>query len=131
MFQTPSRARIEPVLRAATCLLLAALLGGCTAWRVADPNPQVAFADARPDKVRVTTSDGTQTVLRQPRVLGSVLAGLEDSCVARFGTDTDDCQETGIAIFEIETLEVQERPALGQVALAVAALGVVWLLVNR
>ena len=131
MFQTPSRARTRPLLRTAACLLLSALLGGCASWRVTDANPQVALAEARPEKMRVTMSDGTQTVLRRPRVLGNVLAGLEDACVARFGTDTDDCEETGIAIFEIEMLEVQERRAVGQVALAAVALGVVWLLVNR
>lgn len=131
MFQTPARARTRPLLRTALCLLLSALLGGCATWRVADSDPQIALADVRPEKVRVTTSDGAQTVLRQPRILGNVLAGLEDGCVARFGTDTDDCQETGIAIFEIERLEVQERRAIGQVALAAVALGALWLLVNR
>lgn len=131
MLQSPARARTGPLLRAAACGLLSLAVGACASWRVTDPNPQVALSGARPEKLRVTTRDGAQTVLRGPRVLGNVLAGRDDECLDRFGTDTDECQETGIAIFEIEQLEVLERRAVGQVAVAAVALGLVWLLVNR
>jgi hypothetical protein len=80
----------------------------------------------------VTTEDGTQTVLLQPRLLGNVLAGVpDDGCREALGFEADRCEETGIAVHEIQTLDVGERGPIGQVALAVVALGGVRLLVNR
>jgi hypothetical protein len=106
--------------------------GGCASWRAVDTSPQEAFAGGRPEKVRVTTEDGVQTVLLQPRLLGNVLAGVpDDGCRETLGFEADRCSETGIALHEIQALEVQERGPIGQVALAAVALGVVWLLVNR
>lgn len=130
MAEKPFRASSRAFGRVAILLLLS-VFAGCASWRIAEEDPRTALGDDPPEKVRITTADGTQTVLRRPRVLGEVLAGFEDGCVARFGTDTADCEETGVAIFEIETLEIQEQRHVGQVVVAGAALGVVWLLVNR
>jgi hypothetical protein len=118
-------------VRVAVCIGLATASAGCATWRVADEGPQQVVSTQRPDEVRVTTTAGEQSVLRQPRILGSVLAGFDAECLARFGSDTDRCEETGIALFEIASLEVKERGWHTNVIIAVVGLGVVWLLVNR
>ena len=117
-------------LRAATCLFLVSVMTGCASWHVVDQSPQQVFASERPDRVRVTTNDGAQTVLRQPRVLGDVLAGFDDTCFGEFGLDVN-CEERGIAVFEIAVLEVRRRGLAAIVLPAVGGLLGVWLLANR
>lgn len=132
MLESLPRARRRSPARSPFLVLAILSTGGCASWRTVDTTPQEALAGSRHDKVRVTTEDGAQTVLMQPRLLGNVLAGVpDDGCREALGFEADRCEETGIAIYEIRSLEVQERGAIGQVALAAVALGVVWLLVNR
>ena len=117
--------------RAAICLLLSATMAGCASWRVADRSPQEVFAAEHPTRVRVTTNDGEQTVLRRPRVLGDVLAGFDDACLSTPGFSYEACQETGIPVFEIAVLELRERGLAVIILPAVAGLLGVWLLANR
>lgn len=128
MLAKPTSAR---KIRVAVCIACTTATAGCATWRVADEGPQQVVAVERPDEVRITTTAGEQSVLRQPRILGSVLAGVDAECLARFGTDSGRCEETGIALFEIASLEVRERSWVSNIVIAGIALGVVWLLVNR
>ena len=118
-------------VRVIVCVALATAAAGCATWRVTDEGPEQVMSERRPDQVRVTTTAGEQSVLSQPRVLGSVLAGFDAECLERFGEDTGQCEETGIAIFEIASLEVRERGSVSNIVIAGVALGVVWLLANR
>lgn len=127
----PPRATSATAARRATLLVLALVMGGCASWTQTEMTPQQIFAVERPEKVRVTTNDGTTTTLQQPRLLGNVLAGFEDGCMEDFGAISGRCEEMGVPIFEIESMEVLERGPLGQFAVAIVGLSVVWLLVNR
>lgn len=127
------RARSTALLvgRAVLFSALATLTTGCASWHLTEQTPQQVFAAERPSKIRVTTSDGGQTVLTRPRVLGDVVAGYDDECVKAFGINTGRCEEMGIAVFEISTFELHRR---GPAAIIVPGLGgllAVWLLANR
>ena len=118
-------------LRAVTCFFLATFLTSCASWRAVDQSPEQLFASERPDRVRVTTNDGAQTVLRQPRVLGDVLAGYDETCLGSLGVNASGCEERGIAVFEISLLELRRRGPAALILPAVGALLAVWLLANR
>jgi hypothetical protein len=118
--------------RAVACLALVAFTTGCASWQATDLTPQQAFANgSRPPKVRVTTADGTRTVIERPRVLGGVLAGYEEQCARDFGLGSGQCEETGIAIFEIAVLEMYERGPALIILPGVAALALTAVLISR
>lgn len=117
--------------RAALLLALTVLVGGCASWHATEQTPQQVFAGERPTKVRVTTTDGEQTVLAQPRVLGEVLAGYDDECASSLGIDTGRCEEVGIAVFEISVFELRRRGAVAIILPGLGGLLAVWLLANR
>jgi len=131
MLDTLTSASGRSALRAATCLFLATTVTGCASWHVVDQTPQQVFATERPNRVRVTTNDGEQTILRSPRVLGEVLAGYDETCLGNFGFDTSNCEEHGIPVFEIAVLEVRSLGLAAVILPGVGGLLAVWLLANR
>ena len=129
------RAKPTPTLRRGLMWVacMASVVGstGCASWKTAEGSPYQVFADERPGKVRLTTSDGTLTVLERPRILGEVVAGFDNECIERFGRLSNQCPEVGFAVFDISVFEVQRRGALAIVLPAVGGLGLAWLLANR
>lgn len=123
--------RLRAAARAALLCGVTALASGCASWHVTEQTPYEAFSEGVPPKVRVTLEDGTQTVLTRPRILGEVLAGLDDTCLAQFGRMSSQCPEIGFAVFDISVFEVEKRNALAIVLPAVAGLSAAWLLANR
>ncbi len=66
--------------RAISLTLIAAMLGqtvACATWQRQEVSPQRVIAEERPDKVRVTLTDGSQVELADPVVVGDTLRGLE------------------------------------------------------
>ncbi len=117
--------------RTIACLGLVLACTACASWRPTDRTAQQVFAERQPDKVRVTTQEGDRTVLNRPRVLGNVLAGIDEACLERYDNDDRPCPEMGIAVFEIAVLELRERGPIQMLLPAAGGLLAVWLLVNR
>jgi len=68
--------RHPPLRRLVACILLPCSLLACATWKTHEASPQQVLADEQPDKVRVTLTDGSQVVLKQPVVSGDTLTGL-------------------------------------------------------
>ena len=96
-------------------LLLVLHLGACTKWqRVTPISPQVLIETEQPSAIRVTRADGTQVVVREPRIARDSIISAED-CKPVFTQDGRfACTiDTGrVALDEIRLLDVlrTDRP---------------------
>ena len=61
--------------RLALGLILAASTSACSTWRSQWDHPRSVLERAHPERVRVVREDGSETVLRQPRVSDDSLLG--------------------------------------------------------
>jgi len=98
----PRRRRVSLVLA-----LTSIVLAGCTTWHPVTTSPEEFFQQERPDRVRVTRTDGVQLVLEEPELR----AGAVVATASRGAVLSDD----------IETMEVQRISVLRTVLLALPA----------
>ena len=49
-------------------LMLVLYLGACTSWRPSTVSPRQLIEEEQPGAVRVTTTDGTRVLLREPSI---------------------------------------------------------------
>jgi len=54
-------------------------LSACTSWQVQNASPQQVLAQYRPTQVRITRTDTTEVVLREPRITGDTIYGATES----------------------------------------------------
>jgi hypothetical protein len=87
--------------------LLVAMLG-CYSWRAAPPAMETVIERCRPRAVRVTTTNGSSAIVRNPRLIGDTIIGLTDSGITRVPSS------------ELESLEVERLSVLRTAALAAA-----------
>lgn len=81
--------------RALVVLVCLALLSACTGWHTRNAPPAQAVSEGNPRTVRITRTDGSTLVLRDPQVTGDSIAGVSvrtDSRVAVALTDVDEVQ---------------------------------------
>lgn len=100
---------------ARACLLttVACLLVGCTTWRAQSASPSALVVEHNPDRIRVSTTDGSQMILDAPSLQSdSVVGQLPDGRVR------------AVALAEISQVEVRERDgaATAQAIVLVAVL---------
>jgi hypothetical protein len=70
-------ASIRPSRSVAT-ILLGIQLSSCVSWQpLPEPTP-VFLAAEEPDRIRVTTAEGQQLILNNPRVISDTIVGTED-----------------------------------------------------
>ena len=114
--------------RLIACLLLLAHLAACANWRHQKVSPQEAIADKKPNRVRVTLSDGTRREYWHPRIESDSLWGLKDSPSSAHhkGEAASEAEPTALA--EVTKIEILKRDTVNtvlQVSLVVLVAGVV------
>jgi hypothetical protein len=103
---------------AATLLLW--YLTGCTTWRVQNLTPQQIIDRWHPGSVRVTTADGSELVLHQPRIAaGDSLLGATDS------------MPKGLAISDVRHIAIRRFSVGKTVGLYLAIQTVAFIFANR
>lgn len=95
---TATRRGIAP--RIALCFVLTLSLSACSAWRSQWDHPHSVLERAHPDQVRVVREDGSETVLRQPRVAEDTITGETERGTA------------AIPLSEVNHLDVKRRNSL-------------------
>ena len=98
-------------------MLLLWYLAACTAWRVQNLTPQQVIDRWHPASVRVTTTDSSQFVLKQPRIAAG------DSLVGQAGGVPD-----GVAISDVTHVAIRRfsaRKTLGLIFLVKGVLGII------
>jgi hypothetical protein len=71
--------RRSPFLRRVVLpITLLAFLSACHKWVPLEPPVAQAVAERDPGTIRVTLADGSQVVLKEPRISGDSLMALED-----------------------------------------------------
>lgn len=98
------------VSRLALGLVMTLSLSACSTWRSQWDHPRSVLERTRPDRVRVVKEDGTETVLRQPRVADDSLIGEGERGKA------------AIPLTEVNHVEVKRGNGLGPAALVSAIL---------
>src|SRR5206468_13064828 len=63
------------VQRSVASIVVAALLSGCTSWRVATPSPAAFVGSGHPAEIRVEYGDGSSEILYDPAVRGDSVFG--------------------------------------------------------
>ncbi len=111
--------------RAISLTLIAAMLGqtvACATWQRQEVSPQRVIAEERPDKVRVTLTDGSQVELADPVVVGDTLRGVNGL------TRRESSEQWSRPLADVSGLELRKTDALLTTALitgiAVAVAGV-------
>ena len=74
------------------------------------------------DKVRVTTADGQQTTVHDPRIESDSIEGRVNR-----GVETADWEVQAIPLDQIVSLEAVSANTAGTIAIAVGVLGALWL----
>ncbi len=64
--------------RLVAIIVLPMFLFGCTKWQVQEMAPAQFIEEEQPEKIRVTRTDGTKTVLENPQVSGDTLSGVRE-----------------------------------------------------
>jgi hypothetical protein len=106
--------------------MLGSQLLACTQWQTQAASPEQVIGAAR-GNVRITRTDGSQTVLLRPRLVG-------DSLVGELPPEASQSQSSTIALSEIESMAVHRpaptRTSLLLTGLVAAAVGFMVVLVN-
>ena len=58
-------------------------MAGCTSWRPSPVSPRQVIEERQPKSVRITTTDGNRSIMRQPAVENDSIRGIlseESSC---------------------------------------------------
>lgn len=105
--------------RPTSALLLVLHLTGCLAWQATTtPLPELTSGAKPPESLRITTVEGEQLEVMEPRVhLDSLIGGSHPDTGWVF-----------LALADINKVEVQKRNVLKTVAGVVLIVGVVWLI---
>lgn len=108
------------IQRAVSLALMVLYLGGCYSWRVQPFVPDQFVEVKQPSRIRVTTSNGEQLVLNQPRVRNDSIVGRGDAGM------------TGVPVSSVEQIETSSSNAGKAVLLGVGVAStvalVVWLM---
>lgn len=83
--------------RVCTVVQLALFLSACMSWRPEPINPAELIATRRPDVVRITQSDSSLVILRDPAVLGDTLFGRPETALG----ETSQAR-TGFALADVK-----------------------------
>lgn len=105
--------------RSASAVLLTLHLTGCVTWQATTtPLPDLTSGDKPPASVRVTTTEGEELEVMEPRVhLDSLIGGSKPDTGWVF-----------LALADIDKVEVQKRNVLRTAAGVVFVVGLVWLI---
>ena len=99
-------------------------LAACTSWQsAATPSPSQFIEAEQPDRVRVTTQDGTEWELENPSVEGDELVAVGD-----FSVPLADIVRLEIRAFSMDRTALT---VLGAVVLVPVAVWVQWAIDNR
>ena len=99
------------------CILLPCYLAACTSWKTQQVSPQQVISEEQPDWVRVTLTNGSQRVLKEPAVSGDTLSGLSDAGIP-----------VHIPLADVVDVAVEKTNALKTAALIYAVVGVGFIL---
>ena len=66
--------------RPVAIVLLVLHLSACTTWRPSPIEPRQLIEEERPSAVRITKTDGTEQVVREPRIQGDSIAMTSEDC---------------------------------------------------
>ena len=105
--------------RPTSAVLLVLHLTGCLTWQATTtPLPELTAGAKPPESVRITTVDGEQLEVQEPRVhLDSLIGGSHPDTGWVF-----------VALADIDKVEVQKRNVLKTAAGVVLIVGLVWLI---
>ncbi len=91
-------------------------ISACTRWQVQEASPEQFIAEAHPKEIRVTTTDGTELVVKEPWVSG-------DSLIWRFhrynrvtGIRVD--STVSIPLTDVTRVATRKRPSTAVVIVA-------------
>lgn len=118
MIQRQPGGRATSLLACASMVLLA----GCTTWQPVTESPGRLITEERPASVRITTSDGAEVTLKDPRIVNDSLVG--DASGAAPRTPPRVCLACG----DIRAVEVERFSTGRTIALAatIAAVSFGW-----
>ena len=112
---TPLRVRRSPL----ATLLLLVYLPACTSWHVGTPTPSAFVQREHPQRARVTRTDGTQLMLKEPAVLWDTLLGtLDNHDTIRVTLPLSQVQSVAVRKFSAEKTILVVGGVLGVVVVA-------------
>jgi len=102
-------------------LLVVGCLSACTTWEVQSASPQQVLTDHQLAKVRVTRTDSTTLVVKEPQIVGDTLFGIGQSN----SSGPEHIDRHAIALTDIDRIAIRKTDAtstvlvgLGSAALA-------------
>jgi len=110
------------VHRSVASVVVAALLSGCTSWRVETPPPAALVGNGHPAEIRVEYSDGRSEVLYQPEVRGDSLIGKSSESARRV--------DRTVALTDVRRVATRHINAAGTTALLVGLGAIVGIFVG-
>jgi len=93
-------------------LTLLAFMSACHKWVPLEPPVAQAITEEEPGTVRVTLADNSRVVLKEPRVSGDSLIGLDDT--------------VGVPLEEVQQVEAQRANTLATIGLVVGSVLLVY-----
>jgi hypothetical protein len=123
--------RCRPVALLMLVLVLVLSLGSCMTWQLTTVSPRQVIEGARPSRVRVTSWNGAQVVIDQPRVQNDSIVVVGEQCQAGVvAVNGRPCARPVLALDEVRAVEVERVRGMGALVVvgAVVAVGAIYLL---